>query len=324
MLIPNRYSLLGEVYANGKPVLAVLELNPTSSIGVELDQLKIASAYGKDNAQRLIDNSNVRYIDKNKKRIEKWEKITRLQLPVISSKFDSINSISDNSKNVNTKKIKRSLKDVEEVDIKYSRKYNKGDNAFSKALTAEEWIKYNSAITTGVDAGLRINDHSLLVECEKGDYSYKLVIYDNTFEEKPIQAVYGIGNDDYSNTTIHKTAKVIAKWEDEGYGRSFIEQGLRHYAEMHGIVLGKYSEQTSRYSKFRTGNIGSRANTQKQSNGGTVPQGTEKNGSYSRKDITDVDTASIVDTSSTRYILSEALKGTTLILKHLYSSIRCF
>ena len=60
MLIPNRYSLLGEVYANGKPVLAVLELNPTSSIGVELDQLKIASAYGKDNAQRLIDNSNVR------------------------------------------------------------------------------------------------------------------------------------------------------------------------------------------------------------------------------------------------------------------------
>lgn len=241
------------------------------------------------------------------------------------SNADSSANTRKNWSNAESEKAeKRSLKDVEEVDIKYSKKYNKGDNAFSKALTAEEWIKYNSAITTGVDAGLRINDHSMLVECESGDYSYKLVIYDNTFEEKPIQAVYGIGNDSYSNTTIHKVAKVIAKWEDEGYGRSFIEHGLRHYAEMHGIVLGKYSEQTSRYSKFRTGNIGSRANTQKQSNGGTVSSGTQKIGKQSLKDNTDVETSSIIDTSSTRYILSEALKGTALILKHLYSSIRCF
>lgn len=81
---------------------------------------------------------------------------------------------------------------------------------------------------------------------------------------------------------------------------------------MHGIVLGKYSKQTSRYSKFRAGNIESRENTQERSDRGTVSQGTEKNGRNSLKDETDVETESIVDTSSPRYILSEALKGTTL------------
>ena len=221
-------------------------------------------------------------------------------------------SIYKNFKNVNTQKIKRSLKDDEEVDIKYSKKYNKGDNAFSKALTAEEWIKYNSAITTGVDVGLRINDHSMLVECEKGDYSYKLVIYDNTFEEKPIKAVYGIGNDSYSNTTIHKVAKVISDLEDAGYGRELIDKTLGNIRKNHQIILGRYSQQTGRYSKFRPVNFTSRANTQKQSNGGTVSSGTQKIGKQSLKDNTDVETSSIVDTSSPRYILSEALKETTL------------
>ena len=224
----------------------------------------------------------------------------------------SINNISDNFENVNIQKIKRSLKDDEEVDIKYSKKYNKGDNAFSKALTAEEWIKYNSAITTGVDVGLRINDHSMLVECEKGDYSYKLVIYDNTFEEKPIKAVYGIGNDSYSNTTIHKVAKVISDLEDAGYGRELIDKTLGNIRKNHQIILGRYSQQTGRYSKFRPVNFTSRANTQKQSNGGTVSSGTQKIGKQSLKDNTDVETSSIIDTSSTRYILSEALKGTAI------------
>ncbi|MBQ7581066.1 MAG: hypothetical protein IJU39_07155 [Clostridia bacterium] len=453
--------------------------NPEENKGIELDELKIASSYGEDNAQRLIDNSDIRYIDKNKKRIEKWEKRTRLQLPVISSRFDSVNSISQNSENVNNRNEKFSMKDEEylklaenpeenkeklqkmvdeaareampnseivdengnllatyhgtsedftvfdkkkgranmdiqgmfftpwkfdaggygekvgkyylnsvnpvsegvgykvlnkfkgqnnagikareyleslgydgvnngneeyiafnsnqiksadpvtydndgnviplserfneeEVDIRYSIKSDKPYNDYSKALTGSEWKKYNNAMITGVDAGLRINDHSMLVECEKGDYSYKLVIYDNTFEEKPIQAVYGIGNDDYSDTTIHEMARMLSDLEDNDYGRSFIAKALKTFSQMYEIVLGKYSGQTSRYTKFRTGSIGSRANTQEQSYRGTVPQGTEKNGSYSRKDITDVDAESIVDTSSPRYILSEALKGTTL------------
>lgn len=47
-------------------------------------------------------------------------------------------------------------------------------------------------MTNKVDTGLRINDCAMLVECERGDYSYKLVIYDNTLPNNPINAVYAI------------------------------------------------------------------------------------------------------------------------------------
>lgn len=65
----SRLTLFGEVYDNaGKPVLAVLELSPTTANKILLDEIKIASAYGKDSAQSLINRSNVLYVDSNKKK----------------------------------------------------------------------------------------------------------------------------------------------------------------------------------------------------------------------------------------------------------------
>ena len=45
-------------------------------------------------------------------------------------------------------------------------------------------------MSTGLDSGLRINDNSILVECEvDSKYQYKLVIYDNTFDDNPLEKV---------------------------------------------------------------------------------------------------------------------------------------
>ena len=63
-------------------------------------------------------------------------------------------------------------------DIRYSK-----DTNFTKASTGDEKKKYNNAIMTGNDNGLRISDNSMLVECEnKSEYQYKYVVYDD-FED---------------------------------------------------------------------------------------------------------------------------------------------
>ncbi|MDO4379217.1 MAG: hypothetical protein Q4C64_08845, partial [Erysipelotrichia bacterium] len=62
---------------------------------------------------------------------------------------------------------------TDKSDIRYSK-----DTNFTKALTGDEKKKYNNAIMTGNDNGLRISDNSILVECEnKSEYQYKYVVY---------------------------------------------------------------------------------------------------------------------------------------------------
>ena len=80
--VANRITLFGEtVDAEGKPVLAALELSPQNKQGEIQDFAVIASAYGKNNAQQLIDNSDILYVDQNKKRTDGWLRLLRLQLP---------------------------------------------------------------------------------------------------------------------------------------------------------------------------------------------------------------------------------------------------
>ncbi len=98
----SRLTLFGEVYADGKPVLAVLELNPTGRNGTSLDEIKIASAYGKDNVQSFINRSETLYVDADKKRVSEWEMRTGLQLPVGTSSANSNNIIPDAEQNVNS------------------------------------------------------------------------------------------------------------------------------------------------------------------------------------------------------------------------------
>lgn len=133
---------------------------------------------------------------------------------------------------------------------------NGPNKKFAKALTSDEWEKYNYAMISGVDAGLRISENAMLVECEKGEYSYKLVVYDSTFEDAPIKAVYGIGNDSYSDMTIHEVARIISKLEEMGYDeRGIIIDTLKRIGKVYGLVLGKYNEKSRKYTNYgRNGN----------------------------------------------------------------------
>lgn len=65
----SRVTMFGEVRGeNGKPVLAVLELEPTNFKGLKMNNIVLASTYGKDNAQSLINRSRLLYVDANKKK----------------------------------------------------------------------------------------------------------------------------------------------------------------------------------------------------------------------------------------------------------------
>lgn len=56
-----RLVILGEVYAKGKPVMMVLEINPSTRGGnsTYMDVIKVASAYARNNTQNMINASNI-------------------------------------------------------------------------------------------------------------------------------------------------------------------------------------------------------------------------------------------------------------------------
>lgn len=139
---------------------------------------------------------------------------------------------------------------AENDDIRFSKRQGN----FSKALTSDEWKKYNNAMTSKVDAGLRINDHAMLVECEKGDYSYKLVIYDNTLPGNPINAVYAIVARQDSNAKRNfyerDVAKFITDMEDKYGKRTVYKDVLKSYSKTIGYVFGRYSNESGRFYKY--------------------------------------------------------------------------
>lgn len=98
----SRITMFGEIYdRNGKPVLGVIELQPTQN-GILMDEFKVASAYGKDHAQRFINSSEILYVEPNKNRTHTWLRRTRLQLPVGLNQYGPIGSIARTEEDVNS------------------------------------------------------------------------------------------------------------------------------------------------------------------------------------------------------------------------------
>jgi len=81
--VPGRITMFGELAdADGAPVLVALELEPTKDYRLNMEVIKIASAYGKDTSpQKLLDESLVLFVDPNKNRTQTWLKLYKLQLP---------------------------------------------------------------------------------------------------------------------------------------------------------------------------------------------------------------------------------------------------
>ena len=112
--------------------------------------------------------------------------------------------------------------------------------------------KFTNAMSTGMDAGLRISDNAILVECEeKSDYQYKLVIYDNEIEDNPLKSVYAIGNIDYYKTTVNEIAFFIKELEGKGYdSQKIFTKLLRNHTKQFGYILDRYNIKSKRYANI--------------------------------------------------------------------------
>ena len=120
-------------------------------------------------------------------------------------------------------------------------------------------------MSTKMDAGLRVSNNSILVECEENsDYQYKYVVYDDSFKNNPIESVYAIGNIDYNVTDANKLAQIIYEMESRGYGQKVFDKRLRRYAKNYQIILGKYSRKSYRYNQYGTKINQSGTNTKNQ------------------------------------------------------------
>lgn len=122
-----RITMFGEVFVNGnEPVLVALELYPTKR-GIAVDEIKVASAYKKDNAQAFINSSKILYVDENKKRVEKWTSNTRLYLPVNDAFINSDIIKSQKNNNVNTK-IRENTKNIQKNTKNEQKKFSLREN----------------------------------------------------------------------------------------------------------------------------------------------------------------------------------------------------
>lgn len=68
MTVKGSYVLLGNVLdENNNPVLVSIIPRPTNRRGIKLNVQKISSTYAKENAQHILDQSDVEYINPDKK-----------------------------------------------------------------------------------------------------------------------------------------------------------------------------------------------------------------------------------------------------------------
>lgn len=272
-------TLFGEVYdQKNNPVLAVLLLNPTDRGGNSLNILKVASAYGKDtNPQSLINSSKILYVEPNKKRTQNWLTVNRLQLPLPSSSYGFINTIVANKPSgVNTHSMQNGQKnaqngenntrhslEVDSPDIRYSKRVG-----FDNALAPAEWKKYNRATQTGEDAGLRVSDNSILVECENDSkYQYKYVIYDDMEDGPVIRDVYAIGRldpnvEDDVASQCHNIARYIRDVEELKYDNTKQHESvLGTCIQDTSYLLAEYNNRSKRFHVIGRGSVENGTNT---------------------------------------------------------------
>lgn len=148
-------------------------------------------------------------------------------------------------------------------DIRYSKRVG-----FDNALTGAEKKKYNRAMQTGEDAGLRISDNSILVECENDSkYQYKYVVYDDMEDGPVIRDVYAIGRidpnvEDDVASQCHEIARFINAIEEEKYdNREYIRKVLSNSIKNTSYILRRYNSGTHRFYVIGRGSAKNGRNT---------------------------------------------------------------
>ena len=112
-----RIVLAGELEdADGNPIIAVLELHPKDKRNLELDEIKLVSAYGKEDFQEFLNDSEILYETPDKKRTKGWRFTTGVYFPVVSPASGSNDIVRPSNKKSNTKKAQKdsSMKSLKE------------------------------------------------------------------------------------------------------------------------------------------------------------------------------------------------------------------
>ena len=148
-------------------------------------------------------------------------------------------------------------------DIRYSKRVG-----FDNALTGAEKKKYNRALQTGEDAGLRISDNSILVECENDSkYQYKYVVYDDMEDGPVIRDVYAIGRidpnvEDDVASQCHNIARYINDVKELHYDNQQVyESILRSRVEGTAYLLAGYNNRSKRFHVIGRGSVENGTNT---------------------------------------------------------------
>lgn len=164
------------------------------------------------------------------------------------------------------------------------------DKLFKNALTSGEWKKYNNAMATGIDAGIRISDNSILVECENNSqWQYKYVIYDNYSDRNEISDVFAIGKidnnvEDDVAFQCNEIAVYINDVKELGYdNKSYFKKILRTRLKDTSYILAQYNNKSKRYNVIGRGSIENGTNTVDKPNGRGILTADSRNLKFSVK-----------------------------------------
>ena len=230
----NSKIVMGELYdEHGKVVTVVLLLTPTSKKGNVLDVIKVSSAEGRSHIQSLFTYEDgtpvtVRYVDK--KRIQSWLNVNRLQLPLHNLDLDSTTSIRNPDENVNTNFATDSDSNP---DIRY--KAPVGEKTFKNGQNARGEFTANMLFDLG----------DLKGEWWTGRYNYGILGISKT-DDTEFRQFYSEVYNRTKDMDEYEDAKQQASTETfiihDGNGREYI-YSVELDGYMHGTVLSKIDKQ---------------------------------------------------------------------------------
>lgn len=187
---PDSVVAFAELRSEGKPVMAALNLTPIPTGGMEAELAVIASAYGRSvgNASRLVESSDVLYLDENKNRTNTWLMSLGLQLPSGQPAYGPVGSITYSGRNVNIEGVPfRDLAAIKEKETTAAISANPSPGAASStAAVSEDSIAY-----AGDDVNSRYSSEPERYSVDE-EYAAELELWNR--DGRPDGEVYVLGS----------------------------------------------------------------------------------------------------------------------------------
>lgn len=228
--VPGRITMFGELAdADGAPVLVALELEPTKDHRLNMEVIKIASAYGKDTSpQKLLDESRVLFVDPNKNRTQTWLKLYKLQLPS-SAKYGLNGRVTYRNASVNPSIRKNVQEDAKDG----------GGARFSIRDNMTEAERFDELKDAELSVATYDADASKLTRAEvarlENATRREARQYVKTLYEK-----FGLGEKRYENPSV----KIEFDFPYKGFSKSVHEQAAR------GNEYGSFGEMLACFDKI--------------------------------------------------------------------------